>query len=121
MSKGTPQWQQVYTACKAFVLPKLWQLNLLEHSQDPPGPADQLQQQAHCLFEGVVITSLKQRREAAAEGLTCRLLSRDVKQPLECLTPKRDLNKGSLRRSSTGPEQQHQHQQCQTTAKVWSD
>ena len=100
MSKGTPQWQQVYTACKAFVWPKLWQLNLLEHSQDPPGQAEQLQQQTHCLFEGQVIPSLRQRREAAAEGLTCRLLFRDVKQPLESLTPKETPTKGA----SGGPQ-----------------
>ena len=99
MSKGIPQLTTGFTQlCLARV--RVWQLNLLE-SQDPPGQAGQVQQQAHGLFEGLVIISLKQRREAAADGLTCRLLSRDVKRLLESLTPKhKDLSDGRLRRSS---------------------
>lgn len=72
---------------------------------------DQVQQQVHGIFEGLVIKSLEQRREAAAVGLTCRLLSGVVKRPLESLTPNyRDSSEGMLRRSARLREHKQQHQ-----------
>ena len=72
-----------------------------------------VQQQALRLFEGVAVPSLEQRREAAAIGLTCRLIPGNVKQPLKPLTPKmRNPNEDQIRRSIRlkGPIQQHKHQ-----------
>ena len=68
---------------------------------------------------GLDVPSLEKRREAAAIGLTCRLMSGNMKQPLKPLTPKmRNPNADKPRRSSRlkGPIQQHEHQlQEQTT------
>ena len=94
----------VYTAYKAFVWPKLEYGSLIYWSRTKSHLAklDQVQQQAHRHFEGFAITSVQQRREAATVGLTCRLLSRDVKRPLESLTPKlKDPSEGRLRRSAS--------------------
>ena len=113
----------VYTAYKAFVRRKIeyGSLSYWSTAKTHQAKLDQVQQQAHSLFEGLTITSLEQRREAAAVGLTCRLLSGDVKRPLKSLTPKRsDHSEESLRRSARlgGRTKQHQHQlQCQTTNK----
>ena len=113
----------VCTAYKAFVRPKLeyGSLTYWSTAKTHLAKLDLVQQQAQGLFEGLAIKSLEQRREAAAVGLACRLLSGDVKRPLESLIPKcRDPSEGRLRRSARlgGHKQQHQHQlQCQTTAK----
>ena len=91
-----PQWQEGLHSIETLHLTKVWvwQLNLLQHSQDPPDQADHVLQQVYGLFEGLAITSLKQRRKVAAAGLACRLLSWDVKCPLVSLTPRRrDLEK----------------------------
>ena len=113
----------VCTAYKAFVRPKLeyGSLTYWSTAKTHLAKLDLVQQQAQGLFEGLAIKSLEQRREAAAVGLACRLLSGDVKRPLESLIPKcRDSSEGRLRSSARlgGHKQQHQHQlQCQTTAK----
>ena len=111
----------VCIAYKAFVRSKLEYRNLIYWSAAETHLAklDRVQQQAQRLFEGVDVPSLEKRREAAAIGLTCRLMSGNMKQPLKPLTPKmRNPNADKPRRSSRlkGPIQQHEHQlQEQTT------
>ena len=74
----------VCIAYKAFVCSKLEYENLIYSSATEIHLAklDRVQQQTQRLFEGVDVPSLEQRREAAAIGLTCRLMSGNVKQPL---------------------------------------
>ena len=112
---------EVCIAYKAFVCSKLEYGNLIywTAAETHLAKLDRVQQQAQRLFEGVAVPSLEQRREAAAIGLTCRLMSGNVKQPLKPLTPKmRNPNEDQIRRSIRlkGPIQQHKHQlQDQTT------
>ena len=62
----------VYTAYKAFVRPNIeyGSLSYWSTAKTHLAKLDQVQQHAHSLFEGLTITSLEQRREAAAVGLT---------------------------------------------------
>ena len=71
-----------------------------------------VQQQANKMFHKLPISSLQHRQEAAAVGLTCKLLHGDTKAPLKSLTPKfEDLSKEKLRRSArVAVAKPHNHQ-----------
>ena len=74
---------RVCIAYKALVHSKLEYSNLIYWSAAETHLAklDNVQQQAQKLFERVAVSSLEKRREAAAIGLTCRLMSGNMKQP----------------------------------------
>lgn len=71
-----------------------------------------VQQQAHNMFDQLPVSSLEHRREAAAVGLTCKLLHGGTKAPLLSLTPEfEDPKKEKLRRSArTATVKVHNHQ-----------
>ena len=107
-----------HTAYSAFIRPKLEYGNLVYWSaaETTLNKLDRVQQQAHKLFSQHSISSLEQRREVAAVGLTCKLLHGDTKAPLQSLIPKfEDPNKNKPRRSarlaSIKPHN-HQLQSC---------
>ena len=64
------------------------------------------------MFGQLPISSLEQRRQAAAVGLTCKLLHGDAKTPLKSLTPEfEDSSKVKPRRSArVAPTKSHNHQ-----------
>ena len=73
---------------------------------------DRVQEQAHNMFDQLPISSLEQRRQTAAVGLTCKLLHGDIKTPLKSLTPEfEDSSKVKPRRSAgVAPTKSHDHQ-----------
>ena len=104
----------LHTAYTAFVRPKLEYGNLVYWSAAKTNldKLDRVQEQAHNMFDQLPISSLEQRRQAAAVGLTCKLLHGDIKTPLKSLTPEfEDCSKVKPRRSArVAPTKSHDHQ-----------